>query len=129
MHLLVDGYGGDVKKMWDVEALRRFLDEYPPTLGMTKLCDPQVVAYKGPKVEDQGVSGFVIIAESHISVHTFPNRNYVNIDVFSCKSFDSDRVLQDVKDLFSLADVRTWLLDRGLEHLEQGHTSSARAAD
>ena len=61
----------------------------------------------------------MIIAESHISIHTFPNRDYVNIDVFSCRTFDNQRVLRDAKELFSLSEVRTWLLDRGLEHLDQ----------
>jgi S-adenosylmethionine decarboxylase len=117
MHLVIDGYGGDIEKMWDADLVRRFLDDYPSALGMTKVCDPQVLTYNGPKVEDSGVSGFVIIAESHISIHTFPRRDYVNIDVFSCKPFDNERALRDVKDLFSLEEVRTWLLDRGLEHL------------
>ncbi len=119
MHLVIDGYRGDRAKMWDADLVRRFLADYPSTLGMTKLCEPQVLTYTGPKVEDWGVSGFVIIAESHISIHTFPNREYVNVDVFSCKSFDSERALEDVKELFSLGEVRTWLLDRGLEHLDR----------
>ena len=129
MHLLIDGYGGVPAKLWDAQGLKRFLDEYPPALNMTKLCEPQVLTYRGPKVEDHGVSGFVVIAESHISFHTFPNRGYVNIDVFSCKSFDSDRVIGDVRELFGLSEVRTWLLDRGLEHLDRGVEASARAAD
>ncbi len=57
----------------------------------------------------------MIIAESHISIHTFPNREYVNVDIFSCKSFDHKRALEEVKQLFALAEVKTWLLDRGLE--------------
>jgi S-adenosylmethionine decarboxylase len=129
MHLLIDGYGGDAAKMWDMEAVRGFLAQYPSALGMTKLCEPHVLTYEGPKVEDQGVSGFVIIAESHISVHTFPNRSYVNIDIFSCKSFDSGRALRDAKALFSLTEARTWLLDRGLEHLERKGALLPRAAD
>ena len=71
-----------------------------------------------PVAEDAGVSGFVIIAESHISIHTFPKRNYVNIDIFSCKSFDNDRALADAKDLFELENANTLLLDRGLEWLD-----------
>ena len=118
MHLLIDGYKGNTEKMWDEDLVRRFLSDYPSSLGMTKLCEPQVLTYNGPRVEDAGVSGFVIIAESHISIHTFPNRDYVNIDVFSCKSFDNERALQDVKELFSLGEVKTWILDRGLEHLD-----------
>ena len=118
MHLVIDGYGGDPAKMWDVDLVRRFLADYPSVLGMTKLCEPQVLTYNGPKAEDSGVSGFVIIAESHISIHTFPHRDYVNMDVFSCKSFDNERALRDMKELFSLTEVRTWILDRGLDHLE-----------
>ena len=118
MHLVIDGYGGDPAKMWDLELLRGFLTNYPATLGMTRITEPKVLEYQGPDVEDPGISGFVIIAESHISVHTFPHRSYVNIDIFSCKSFDNDRALADAKDLFKLEQVRTWLLDRGLEWLD-----------
>ena len=125
MHLVIDGYKGDPDKMWDVDLVRRFLDEYPSTLGMTKICEPQVQEYNGPKSEDSGVSGFVIIAESHISIHTFPHRDYVNVDVFSCKAFDNERALRDVKDLFSLGEVQTWVLDRGLEHLDTKRTHKA----
>ena len=39
----------------------------------------------------------------------------MNIDIFSCKSFDSDQALADARDLFQLEEVKTWLLERGLE--------------
>ncbi|MBM3941446.1 MAG: S-adenosylmethionine decarboxylase proenzyme [SAR202 cluster bacterium] len=119
MHLVIDGYGGNAAKMWDPELVRSFLIEYPDKLGMTRITEPKVLEYLGPKEEDAGVSGFVIIAESHISIHTFPHRNYVNIDIFSCKAFDTDRALADAKALFDLSDVKTWLLPRGLEWLDR----------
>ena len=56
-----------------------------------------MLEYHGPNPNDNGISGFVIIAESHISVHTFPGRDYVNIDIFSCKSFDHEQALADVR--------------------------------
>ena len=118
MHLVIDGYGGEVDKLWDMELVREFLIDYPDQLGMTRITEPNVLEYNGPVAEDVGVSGFVIIAESHISIHTFPKRNFVNVDIFSCKSFDNDRALADVKLLFGLSDTKTWLLDRGLEWLD-----------
>ena len=126
MHLVIDGYAGNTDKMWDKEMVREFLTNYPDNLGMTRITEPNVLEYNGPKIEDAGVSGFVIIAESHISIHTFPYRNYVNIDIFSCKSFDDHQAVRDAKDLFDLADVKTWLLDRGLEWLnrDQGLTET-----
>ena len=117
MHLVVDGYRGDQQKMWDVELVRQFLETYPARLGMTPLCEPVVLSYNGPISEDSGVSGFVIIAESHISIHTFPYHNHVNIDIFSCKAFDTQQALEEVKQLFALDEVKTWELDRGLEYL------------
>ena len=119
MHLVIDGFGGDVGKMWDVELVRQFLNSYPEALGMTRITEPRVLEYQAPKPEDSGVSGFVIIAESHISIHTFPEKSYVNIDLFSCRAFDHQRALQDAKALFDLDEVDTWLLDRGLEWLDE----------
>ncbi len=116
MHLIIDGYGGDLRMMEDPDAIYRFLDEYPGVIGMTKITPPQVHTYVGQKPEDNGISGFVLIAESHISVHTFPQRQYVNVDVFSCKEFDAPRALEEIRSLFSLETVRSWTLARGLEY-------------
>jgi S-adenosylmethionine decarboxylase len=118
MHLVIDGYRGDLDRMWDVELVRSFLTDCPATLGMTRITEPEVLKYDAPKEQDSGVSGFVIIAESHISIHTFPIRDYVNIDIFSCQPFDHDQALSEVKSLFQLQDAKTWLLDRGLEWLD-----------
>ena len=119
MHLVIDGYGGDIDKMWDEDLVRDFLYRYPDSLNMTRITEPKVLRYEAPKSEDSGVSGFVIIAESHISIHTFPRKDYINIDIFSCQPFDHERALADVKDLFDLAEVKTWLLERGLEWLDE----------
>lgn len=119
MHLVIDGYGGDTAKMWDAELVRQFLTDYPDSLGMTRITDPRVLDYQAPKPEDSGVSGFVIIAESHISIHTFPEKSYVNIDIFSCRAFDHEQALADATQLFDLKEVKHWLLDRGLEWLDE----------
>ena len=116
MHLAVDGYGADTQKLKDVDLVHDFLDEYPSSIGMTKIVPPQVYTYRGQRPEDWGVSGFVLIAESHISIHTFPDLGYVNIDIFSCRDFDPNVSLDDVKRTFSLREVKVWTLERGLEY-------------
>lgn len=118
MHLVIDGYRGDSGRMWDAEKIRQFLYDLPDAMGMTRITEPSVLEYHAPKAEDSGVSGFVIIAESHISVHTFPRRDHVNVDIFSCRPFDSDAALSQVKELFGLEEVKTWQLERGLEWLD-----------
>jgi S-adenosylmethionine decarboxylase len=115
MHLIIDGYGGDPQKMQDVELIYNILDAYPSQIGMTKISTPHVSKYVGSKPEDWGVSAFVLIAESHISIHTFPERLYINIDVFSCKEFDAERAIKGFKQNFGLTEVRSYILNRGLE--------------
>jgi len=51
---------------------------------------------------ESGVSGIVIIAESHLSVHTWPQRSYLSADFFSCKEFDVEKAT-DI--LFKAFDV------------------------
>ena len=116
MHLIVDGFGGDPARLQNAALIHHFLDTYPAAIGMTKIAPAKVFTYIGVKSEDWGVSGFVIIAESHISIHTFPERSYVNIDVFSCKEFDAEAVAADVQELFQFDRTEWRVLHRGLEY-------------
>ena len=122
MHLIIDGYGNNSDILQSEEFIYQLLDQYPAEIGMTKIAPPYVLRYVGAKPEEWGVSGFVLIAESHISIHTFVERCYVNIDVFSCKSFDTDRVIKDISHRLQLTEVRAHLLDREMEspgHLDE----------
>lgn len=116
MHLVIDGYECNQKKLRDLELVYRTLDEYPARIGMTKIIPPYVFRYYGIKPEDWGVSGFVLIAESHIGIHTFPEKKYVNIDVFSCKAFDTQLALEFVKRKLEIKEVKGSLIERGLEY-------------
>ena len=115
MHLTIDGYGGNREKLSSEEVVRSLLDSYPGEINMTKISEPFVLNYSGEKPEDWGITGFVIIAESHISVHTFPEHGYVWVDIFSCKEFEADgatgRIIKD----FGLTHVTQKIHDRGLE--------------
>jgi len=117
MHVIIDGYGGDPEQLADENVVRVILEQYPEQMGMTKITQPTVVRYKGTKPEDWGVSGYVMIAESHISLHTFPERNLIWADIFSCKDFDAAPVLEDLKWRFRLREMSVKMLERGLEVL------------
>ena len=116
MHLIVDGYGADSGKLQDLGFLFQLLDDYPSQIGMTKIMPPYVFKYHGVKPEDWGISGFVLIAESHISIHTFPEKQYLNIDVFSCKEFDAQLAVDFMKAQFGISEVESRVLARGLEY-------------
>ena len=110
--MIIDGYGDNPKLMQDEQFLYQLLDSYPAQIGMTKISSPLVFKYVGSRLEDWGISGFVFIAESHISIHTFVERRYINIDVFSCKDFDAEQVIKDFKDKFQLTRLSSRLINR-----------------
>ncbi len=114
MHLIIDGYGENPKLMEDEQFIYEMLDSYPARIGMTKISAPLVIRYIGSKPEDWGISGFVFIAESHISLHTFVERCYVNIDVFSCKDFNARQVVNDFRDRLQLNRISSRLINRDL---------------
>lgn len=119
MHLIVDGYGSDSGILQDEEAIYEFLDHYPSRIGMTKIAPPHVFRYVGNKDEDWGISGIVFIAESHISIHTFVDYSFVNIDVFSCKDFNADQVVKDLRQKLQLNRMRSYLADRSWKSFDQ----------
>jgi S-adenosylmethionine decarboxylase len=123
MHLIIDGFGKNKKILQDESFIHDLLDAYPGKIGMTKISDPIVFRYSGSKPEDWGVSGLVFIAESHISLHTFVERTFINIDVFSCKDFDAERIMRDMRDKFELTRMRSCLVRR---EWEQGELQECR---
>jgi S-adenosylmethionine decarboxylase len=125
MHLIIDGFGKNKKILQDESFIHDLLDAYPGKIGMTKISDPIVFRYSGSKPEDWGVSGLVFIAESHISLHTFVERTFINIDVFSCKDFDAERIMRDMRDKFELTRMRSCLVRR---EWEQGELQECREA-
>jgi S-adenosylmethionine decarboxylase len=112
---MLDGYGCDKKKLQDLNLVYRILDDLPERIGMTKIMPPYVFKYSGVKPEDWGLSGFVLIAESHVSIHTFPEKNFVSVDIFSCKPFDAELASAYLEKAFEMEKVEKRVLDRGTE--------------
>jgi len=116
MHLTIDGFGGDRELLSDESLVRSLLDRLPNEINMTKITAPHVLRYVGDKPQDWGISGFVLIAESHIAVHTFPERGIVWVDIFSCKGFEAPLACESVKRAFNLQGAREDVHERGLEY-------------
>ncbi|MFH0929693.1 MAG: S-adenosylmethionine decarboxylase [Candidatus Moraniibacteriota bacterium] len=117
VHLTLDGYGGNPEKLNDPELMSRILNELPDELGMDKLTKP-VVKYAEPRhmKDSGGYSGFVMIVESHISIHTFPKKRYVSIDVYTCKDeMDKDMVEKYFRDVYELQEAEVQFFKRGLK--------------
>jgi len=115
VHLTLDGYRGDPEKLNSKELVTKCLSELPEKLGMRKIFGPEVVECGEMNPKDSGgFSGFVMIAESHISCHTFPFRKFVSIDVYTCREeMDKNFVIKYFREAFDLEDVETNYIVRG----------------
>ena len=119
-HITIDGYGGDPERLNSEEAVLSCLHELCDALRMRPLSKPQVVEAPDNHIKDPGGwSGFVIIAESHISIHTFPKRRFVSADVYTCQNgLDKDFVTNFFKQKFKLEEVETHFIKRGVKYPE-----------
>ena len=77
-HLLLELYGCDYEKLNDESFLRCSLNR------AAKLAKATVLNLISNKFKPQGVTAIALLAESHISIHTWPESNYSAVDIFTC---------------------------------------------
>lgn len=116
---MLDLYKCDRQRLLDVNLAHRVLNELPDVLSMTKVMPPYVIPYNGSKNPNSfdrgGISGIVIIAESHISIHSFAEQEYINVDIFSCKPFDVEKAVSYLVKAYGAKKVERNLIMRGKE--------------
>jgi S-adenosylmethionine decarboxylase len=114
---MLDLHGCNKKKLMDQKLVYKILDELPDMMGVHKVMPPYVIPYEGSneqgKFDRGGISGVVIIAESHISIHTFQAQGYAFVDIFSCKDFNSDSVIKPLMKAFDAKSCDKTFLTRG----------------
>lgn len=69
------------------------------------------------KFEPQGITGFALLAESHISIHTWPDKYYIAIDIFTCGNHSTPQeTLKFLKKRLNPKKIQVQEIKRG--HLE-----------
>jgi S-adenosylmethionine decarboxylase len=112
-HLLAEFYGCERELLDDVAFVRTMLIAAAEEVGAT------LVAEAFHRYEPQGVSGTLLIAESHLSVHTWPEHAYVAVDIFTCGGLDPRPGFALLAQRLKARSSRTHEIARGLpEHLE-----------
>jgi S-adenosylmethionine decarboxylase len=76
--------------------------------------DGHVLAANHVMFPNGAVTLVLILAESHLSVHTWPEEDLIAIDLFSCGAIDGAAVVAELSSSLRLGDVRTRTMERGL---------------
>jgi S-adenosylmethionine decarboxylase len=112
-HLTLDLSDCNPERLSNLQLVFDLLNDLPDKIGMTKITTPYVFPYSGLWPEDRGITGVIVIAESHISVHTFSLKRYAFVDIFSCRQFDCEFAANFVTQYFEAAKVESHIVERG----------------
>jgi S-adenosylmethionine decarboxylase proenzyme len=106
-HVLAELYGCSLDLLDDLDAVSEHLRAAAESVGAT------VVGSAFHRYAPQGVSGVLLIAESHVSVHTWPEARYVAVDIFTCGGLDPRLGIRHLARAFGAESVRMHEVVRG----------------
>jgi S-adenosylmethionine decarboxylase proenzyme len=108
VHLLADFYGVEAPLLCEESTLRDCLLAAAQKCGLTPLGEPRMHIFPGG-----GLTGFLMLSESHIAIHTYPEHGYLALDIFSCGEGDIRQALQVFQRALQPSRVHTNCVNRG----------------
>jgi S-adenosylmethionine decarboxylase len=117
-HLLVEVITDNPKDLTSKQLIKKMFEKIVKAVNITPVLKP--VIYQFPKKPDApkdlkgGITAFYIIAESHLSIHTWPEDNYFAFDLFSCTNFDEKKALEVIKNTFKIKRLYSEVVERGI---------------
>ncbi|MEX0945041.1 MAG: adenosylmethionine decarboxylase [Balneolaceae bacterium] len=113
--ILVEYYDCDQSKINDVSFVETAL------IQAAKNSKATLISHNFHKFSPYGVSGVVVIAESHIAIHTWPEYNYAAVDIFTCGETIDPWVIQEyLKENFASQNVSSMEMKRGMFKVPEG---------
>jgi len=106
-HLLSEYWGCDAALLDDSPALERLLRRAADAAGAT------VVSVAFHRLSPQGVSGVVVLEESHFCIHTWPERGYAAADFFTCGECQPERGYELLGQALGASRIELMHLGRG----------------
>jgi S-adenosylmethionine decarboxylase len=107
-HLLVEYTGCTASALNDLKRIEQLMNQAVRAAGAT------VVASVFQPFEPHGVSGVVVIEESHISIHTWPEHGYAAVDFYTCGQADPEIANELLQAGLGAAHAEAMYVDRGL---------------
>lgn len=116
VHILAEYYECDTGILNNQDQIERYMNEAADIAGAT------VVQSAFHAFNPHGVSGVVVIAESHLTIHTWPEYGYAAVDIFTCgDSVEPQKALDHLKKKLNSGHFSTVQLKRG--HLGKEKTT------
>jgi len=118
-HILAEFYDCDRDVLNDPEMIERYMREAAEVSGAT------IVQSVFHTFSPYGVSGVVVVAESHLAIHTWPEHGYAAVDYFSCGPVDCELAIRYLEEKFGAECVESKEVERGVLAPAVGSRSSS----
>ncbi len=105
-HLIVDMW--EAENLDDIEAIEQALTKAIEAAGATLL------HLHLHRFTPTGVSGVAVLAESHISIHTWPEKGYAALDIFMCGDAEPSKAIPVLREAFKPGSVNVSEHKRGI---------------
>jgi S-adenosylmethionine decarboxylase len=124
IHIVADFYGVDRDILAYVENLKPIFEDTVRDVKLTKISSDYY------QFRPFGASGIVLLAESHISFHTWPEHGLITLDIYTCGSPEqAEEAFRYLKNRFNPARVEVVRIERGKDVKEEtAYTPGAPAA-
>ena len=106
-HYLWDVYGIDSDIISYQSSVAKQMGLLHKITGLTKL------GQQFKQFDPIGVTGIILLSESHMSIHTWPEHNYAAIDIFSCRPLQVEQLTEGIEHLYDTKKVKFRKINRG----------------
>jgi S-adenosylmethionine/arginine decarboxylase-like enzyme len=114
-HLMLDCSECDTAQMTDKENIKNFVKDLVIAIDMIAVGEPWIERTAIGMPDKEGYSMYQLITTSNISGHFIDQARHIYLDVFSCKKFDNNTVMSNVKQYFSAQKINTNFVVRNAE--------------
>lgn len=112
-HVIAELLDCEKSALDDVELVERAL------LEAAKATKSTIISHYVYRFKPHGISGYVLVAESHLSIHTWPEYGYAAVDVFTCGKYtDPWAGLEVLKNYLKARHLSVISVERGINAVE-----------
>ena len=107
---VVDAHGCDPASLRSPSALKAVFDRVVRELGLSPAGDPVWRVFPG----EGGITGLLLLTESHLACHTFPERGFAAFNLYCCRPRDAWPWPERLREALGATDVQVTTLVRGM---------------
>lgn len=126
-HMIMDCYGCNKKTIDSIEICYNYLDRMTDIMKVHKQSPPFIVYTDPIKYPDKaGISGWIPIVESGISIHTLTPTGFISIDIYSCKKYNIKKVRDFTRKIFKPTEIEEKHFLRGEKYIHPTKTEAKK---